>query len=311
MANNKLFRYWKQSSMRDFHVTLAVIAVAAHMVGRLSKNENAFILADVTALVAIFHFFIHGYLYHQHKFLTDNQRVYSLPKKKIARIGTGFLAGFLFAVSVIMAMVKEIYNGTLIAKIKTIFLYLLGILFGTLLETDGLGKEELITQNNYDLLGALGQISAKADSPWEKVISGVQTFLIIIGVLFLVILCVAAVVGYVRRLVKGSGVRIKDERGREVADREERIRKKVSKRENILDFSPTAKARRIYRKYIHRQKRKGQILSESLTPAEIEKMVAMPEEEKYLILHQIYEKARYSEHGCTEEEAQQAKALKV
>lgn len=311
MENNKFFLYWKQSKMRDFHVALAVAAVAAHMVGRLSKNESAFILADVMVLFTIFHFFVHGYHYYQHKFLTDNQRVYSLPKKKIARTGRIFLAGFLFAVSVIMAMVKEIYNGTLIVKLKTIFLYLLGLLFGALLETDGLGKEELLTQNNYDLLGTLNQISAKTDSPWEKLISSVQTFLIVVGVLFLVALCVAALAGYVRRLIKGNGIRIKDEQGREVKDREEGIRKKTFKRENMLDFSPTAKARRIYRKYIQRQRRKGQVLPESLTPAEIERMVAMPEEEKYLTLHQIYEKARYSEYGCTEEDAQQVKALKV
>lgn len=311
MENNKLFLFWKNSTMRDFHVSLAVIAVASHMVGRLSKNEYAFVLADVIALFTIFHYFVHGYLYHQHKFLTDNQRVYSLPKKKIARTGTIFLTAFLFVVSVTIAIVKEIYSGTLVEKIKTIFLYLVGTFFGSLLETGGLGEDELLLQNNYDLIGTLNQISAKTDSPWEKVISSVQTFLIVVGVIFLLVLCVAAIAGYIRKMIAGTRVIVRDEQGREVKDREEKIKNVSAKREHILDFSPTAKARRIYRKYIHRQRKKGQVLSESLTPAEIEKLVAMPEEEKYLTLHQIYEKARYSEFGCTEEEAQKVKTLKV
>ena len=38
MENNILIRFWVSRPMRDFHVTLGVAAVAAHVIGNLSKN---------------------------------------------------------------------------------------------------------------------------------------------------------------------------------------------------------------------------------------------------------------------------------
>ena len=129
MENNFIYRLWIKSSMRDFHVTLGVLTVVARVVGQLSKHSELYAVADIIAIFAILHFFIHGYFYRQQKFLTDNQRVYSLPKKKIAKTGGVFLCGFVVAVSVGMAVVKEIYSGTLFAKLKAMLFYILGIIF--------------------------------------------------------------------------------------------------------------------------------------------------------------------------------------
>lgn len=311
MENNFVYRFWVNSSMRDFHVTLGVLAVVTQVVGRLSGRPELFAVADVVALFTILHFFIHGYFHRQQKFLTDNQKVYSLPKKKIARTGGFFLVGFLVAVSVGMAVVKEVYSGTLFAKLKAMFLYVLGVMFGAILDTDGLGKDELLLQDNTNLLGVMNQFSQKSDSPWDNVINSIQTILIVIGVIFLVVLCITMIVNYVRRLIGGAKFDVKGRSGREVNDREESIRGKGAKREKLLDFSPNAKARRIYRRCINRQRKRGQAVPEWMTPAEIESMVALSGDEQHLELHHIYEKARYSELGCTEEDAKRAKALKV
>ncbi|MGN0405531.1 MAG: DUF4129 domain-containing protein [Bariatricus sp.] len=311
MENNVLLRFWVNSSMRNFHVTMGVLAVAVHMVGKLSKTPELFALADMVALFAIIHFFIHSYFHRQQKFLSDNQRVYSLPKKKIARTGSLFLIGFLVAVSVGMAVVKEIYSGTLLDKLKAMFFYLLGTLLGSVFDSDGLGRDELMLQDNTDLLGVMNQFSQKSDSPWDNLINSIQTILIVVGVIFLVVLCIMMIVNYVRRLIGGAKFDVKGQRGLDVNDREESLRGKNAKHEKILDFSPNAKARRIYRRSINRQRKRGQVVPEWMTPSEIENMVSLCGEEKHRELHQIYEKARYSETGCTEEDAQRAKALKV
>ena len=311
MENNVIFRFWVSHSMRDFHVALGVASVVIQVVGRLSGHSELFAVADILALFTILHFFLHSYFHRQQQFLTDNQRVYSLPKKKIARTGAGFLCIFLIVASVGMTIVKEVYSGTLLAKLKAMFLYLLGGIFGALLGTDGLGKDDLLLQDNTNLLGVMNQVSAKSDSPWDNVINGIQTVLIIVGVLLLVVLCITLLVNYVRRLIGGVKVEVKDAKGRDVNDREERIRGTGSKREKLLDFSPNAKTRRIYRRSVNKQRRRGQTVPEWMTPKDIEAMVAMPGDEQHLELHHIYEKARYSEHGCTEEDAKRAKLLKV
>lgn len=311
MENNFVYRFWVNSSMRDFHVALGVLAVAAQVVGRLSGHPELFAVADLIALFTILHFFIHGYFHRQQKFLTDNQKVYSLPKKKIARTGGFFLVGFLVAVSVGMAVAKEIYSGTLFAKLKAMFFYVLGVVFGAILGTDGLGKDKLLLQDNTNLLGVMNQFSQKTDSPWDHVMNLVQTILVIIGVIFILVLCVMMIVNYVRHLLGKAGFEIKGAKGLDVNDREETIRSREAKREKLLDFSPNAKARRIYRRCINRQRKRGQTIHEWMTPAEIETMVSLDGNEQHMELHRIYEKARYSETGCTEEDAKRAKTLKI
>ncbi len=311
MGNNPVFRFWINHSMRNLHVALGVAAVTLQVIGRLSGNPKLLVIGDMVTLIAIFHYFIHGYLYRQQRFVTDNQRVYSLSKKKIARMGAAYLAAFLAALTVGMAVVREIYSGTLLAKLQAMATFLLGSLLGAVFESDGLGRDELLLQDNTDLFGVMDQFSRKTDSPWESLINSIQTVLIIAGVALLLVLCVAVAAAYVRRLFGKARLQADRRQGFETADREEKIRGKKAGRERILDFSPTSKIRRIYRRCINSKRRRGQTVQEWMTPAEIENMVLPPEEEKYRTLHTSYEKARYSEKGCTEEDVQRIKALKI
>ncbi len=311
MENKSIFRFWVNHSMRDFHVTLGVAAVVIQIIGRLAKHSELFAVSDIVALFAILHFFIHGYFYRQYKFLTDNQRVYSLPKKKIAKTGAEFLGVFLLAASVGMAVVKELYSGTLLEKLKAMILYILRGIFGALLGTDGLGTDDLLHKDNSNLLGVMNQVAVKSESPWEKVINGIQTILIIVGVASLIILIIALIVNYIRRLIGNVKTENARAKGYEVRDREERIRTAGGKREKFLDFSPDAKIRKTYRRTVNRKRRRKEVVPEWLTPAEIEAMVVLPEDEPHLELHRMYEKARYSEKGCTEEDVKRVKLLKV
>ena len=311
MAGNALARLWVRSSMRSFHVTIGVVAVASQVIGRISGSPRTTVFGEIITLFGILHFFLHGYFHRQQKFVTDNMRVYSLPQKKIAQTGALYLAVFLVMTLIGMALVREIYSGTLLDKLKTLFLYCLGAIFGAVFETDGLGRDELTVQSNTDLLGAMNQIAAQSDSPWDNLINSVQTVLIIIGVLLLLVLCVMGLVSLARRLI----LRARPEAGRTVArntaDRETRLSGSAGTKERLLDFSPEAKVRRIYRKCINHRRGRGQAIPEWLAPAEIEQLVALPQDERYQALHAIYEKARYSEAGCTEDEVRRVKDLRI
>ena len=311
MANNLFIRFWISSSMRNFHVSIAVIAVASYVIGGISNNPSLTVFSDVVTLFGIIHYFIHGYFHRQHQFLTDNMRVYSLPKKKIARTGSLFLTLFMLMVCIGMAIVREIYQGTLLAKLKTLILFVLATILRALFGTDGLGQENHITQNNFDLIGSMNNIAAKSDSPWENIINAIQTVLIIIGVILMIVLIIMAVINFVRRLLGKAGLTVKKTVGKETNDREESLWGTRPKREKLLDFSPTAKIRRIYRRSINRQRKRGQIVPEWMTPAEIESHVSMPHDEQSRQLHEIYEKARYSENGASDDDARQIKKLDI
>lgn len=310
MENNFFFQFWVSRSLRDFHVVLSVVAVCSQVIGAVSGNQNISSFGEIIALFTILHFFLHGYFYRQQKFLSDNMRVYSLPKKKIARTGSLFLLLFLTCICIGMAIVREIYSGTLLEKVKFLFLYLFQSLFGHLFQSDGLGKGELLTQENH-LLGVMNQVSSKTDSAWDNLINQVQTVLILLGILLLIVLCIFAVVSFVRRITAKTHLQIKQVVRKDTIDQEKQLRGAASSKEKLLDFSPVAKIRRTYRRCINQRRRKNQSIPQWMSPKEVEQLVSVPEEMAYQQLHALYEKARYSQSGCSQEDVQTVKKLKI
>ena len=309
MENNRLFLFWRSSSMRDFHVLLGVISVGLNIAGKLSGNTNWQMQSELIALFAIFHFLIHGYFYKQQRFVSDNQKVYSLPKQKIARIGGIYLSVFLVLAGIGIAFARELAGGTLFEKLRVFFLYIFATIFRAFLSTDGLGKDKLMVRDDFSVIEGMNQIAQKGDSPWEKFLNNLQSVLIIAGVVILLVVLVMLFVNYIRKLtgnITGSVIRTGEQ---SVSDLEERIASGYGKRESIFDFSPSARARRLYRKEINRNRRRGQNLPDHMTPAEIEEYVAL-ESGKRSVLHSLYEKARYSQNGCTDEDVKTMKMAK-
>ena len=68
-----------------------------------------------------------------------------------------------------------------------------------------------------------------------------------------------------------------------------------------FDPSPNAVIRRTYRKTIRKTKTE---VDASDTPREIEDAAKLPEGKERTVLHELYEKARYSKDGCTQEDVQ-------
>lgn len=87
------------------------------------------------------------------------------------------------------------------------------------------------------------------------------------------------------------------------------FRKKKEPQEELGGYNK--KIRRQYKKSVKRRKGKDQVLSESLTPAEIETVLEHPimdlKERERLIA--LYEKARYGKEECTKEELEEVKRM--
>lgn len=72
-------------------------------------------------------------------------------------------------------------------------------------------------------------------------------------------------------------------------------------------FHPNAVIRKRFKKQIKKGnasgKKAGSPIPGSLTPAELEQYANLPDDERTRLLHELYEKARYSKDGCTKEDA--------
>ncbi len=71
-------------------------------------------------------------------------------------------------------------------------------------------------------------------------------------------------------------------------------------------FHPNATIRKRFKKQIQRgsssNKKVGNTIPISLTPAELEEYAGLSDDERTRLLHTLYEKARYSKDGCTKED---------
>lgn len=308
VGNSFMIRFWVARPLRTFHVILAIAAVAMEVVSRISGMTWLSPAAELVLLFGILHFFLHTSFRRRYTFFLDNQRTYSLPAKKIGRISWGYLTLFMLFLCVGMAVAREVYDGTLLEKLRLVILYLLQAVLGALFASNGLGEDELLISNSQGLLDALGEVAPKEQQPWEALASQVQTVLVLLGLALLAVLAVAAVVRLAARALSQVRSGGEDMRLRETRDKESRMTRKQRDRDRITDRSPAGRVRRCYRRYVDRNRRRGQAIPAWMTPAEIQNALAAPGENGSA-LQELYEKARYSRYGCTEEEARQAKIL--
>lgn len=311
MGSEQLLNFWKRHSMRTPNLIMALAAVASLIVSELSGDSRLMVVGNVIALIGIFHFFIHGYFYNQYRFLSNYSLRYSLPQKKIRKIGSLYFGGFLMAVGVGVAVIHELYSGTLLAKLKAMIFYVLEKLFGQIFDSDGLGRDEFIIQQKDSLLGTMNQIAKKPESPFEQLIETVQSILIVVGIVMILAVLVTAIIASIRRKIQGVRVDHESDGPVELADSEESLGKRSEQRDHPLDFSPTARIRKIYRKTINHHRRRGQRILDWMTPKEAEQFVGVPEDQPHQELHAMYQKARYSETGCSEEDLRRIRSLKL
>ena len=300
---------WKSSSMRDFTVALCVFSVVCWVFGNMSKNEKFYIVSEIVFIFDLLHFFIHSYYYRQQLFFSDNRKAYALPEKKIRFQGGLALLLFLLLACFSMALCSEFYSGTLVQKISILLGYLFGGIFGALIGTGGMGRDELYHRDFSDMVESLDQLVGSEQSMWDKIINKVQTVLIVIGLIILAVVLISMLIAYIRNMISSRSGENRIKNVINLTDTESRIGNTSAARPSLFDRSSNAKIRRIYIKTIENRKRKAQSVPRWMAPSEIEELFIGSDEEKYRTLHEYYEKARYSEGGSSEDDAELLKKL--
>lgn len=237
-------------------------------------------------VLEIFVCFAYGYLENQYAFIEENQKISNLPVQTIRRVGKAVFV-VMIAVLALFVLPSVIYGKEPLANLPSMEHRVEGT--GSHVQTSG---------------NRMGDILLKLQSETEPAPVWLTELLRIAGILvevFIALVVIFFVICFVRNLMRSYGAPEEDEiifLGREKEDQISRAKgDRGGKKEGY--WSPNQKIRRIYKKTIEKglaKKPKG-----SETPRELEQAADLnnPDES----FHELYEKARYSEKGCSAQEA--------
>ncbi len=247
------------------------------------------------------------------KFINLNRDTANFPVRQIKGVNRTLLCFFTIVMFGGMLLAPQIYPESLIEQFGAVLLSILRWLFSLIL------REEIDQEPYLDFRedGNLGGYEFPIE---ENVPSKLAVFL-------QYLMEIAAAVFLIAVILFGIGFGLyqiykrfyaiplsseKEQKKTDVVTVTESVpifRRKKEPQEELGGYNK--RIRRQYKKSVKRRKGKDQVLSESLTPAEIETVlehpIMDPKERERLIA--LYEKARYGKEECTKEELEEVKRM--
>lgn len=245
----------------------------------------------------------------EHTYVAASERT-RVPYRKIGLLNGGLLVLYLALAGLICLVLTALWSGDdllmalprLILSLAGLVIYALLWIFSHIFPSGGDGAA------SADGGGPLMLPAGQELFPWMHTLWFVLER--VFGVVFLMILAYA----FYRSLYdfyydfKAADPETGDTRKR--TETRERVRKRHRKRLSPLDFSPRARIRREYRKYILSRPGRARI-EPSHTPSQLEDAAAGPAKgpgEDRRIIHDLYEKARYGKGIVTGEDLEEMRA---
>lgn len=243
-------------------------------------------------------------------YLAVNRDVQNVPVKTIGRTNYFMLGGYLLLTLGIMIVMPLLGLDRAVAAFGRGFMRLIRYLASLRDGEDYVPEmmEESVAEQEQDMGGMGGFPDSNPTPLWLEALY--QALTVAISVVVGIVILIAIIYG-IYRLVKAFY-----RPQRENSDEQEFITAEEDSREDapdsnfftrireVFDPSPNVVIRRAYKKRIKKQK-KGVILS--MTPDELEEYTGIPEGPERQILHELYEKARYSKAGCDSTDVQRLK----
>lgn len=245
----------------------------------------------------------------EHTYVAASERT-RVPYRKIGLLNGGLLAVYLILAGLVCLLLTAVYSGDdLLMELPLLAFRLAGLVIYAILWLF------------YHLFPSGGDGAAAADGggpllmpEGQELFPWIHTLWYILervfGVVFLIILAYA----FYRSLYdfyydfKAADPETGDTRKR--TETREKVRRRRREKLSPLDFSPRARVRREYRKYILSQPGRARI-EPSHTPAQLEEAAGGPGRtagENRKVIHDLYEKARYGEDRVTKEDLEEIRA---
>ena len=290
------------------HMAVVALFALLFIIGAVSGNRFVSTLNYYLAFAYMIMILIYMNFLNLEGYLAVNKDVQNIPVKRIGRTNNLMLLGYLGITVTVMILMPIFGLDKAIAGIGRGILWLIRFL-ASLKKGGDEPADPIVPEEEVSGDGGGGGMPNMGDAEKSMWVEALYHALTVTLIVIIVILVIALIIYAVYRLVKAFYRPI-----RENSDEQEFIDPEDDDREyaepqggffrrvrEIIDPTPTAAVRRIYRKRIKKQKKE---FSEALTPQEIEAAVGLPEGSGRQILHETYEKARYSSNGCTDQDLQ-------
>lgn len=301
MTKYKWINRWIICDLENLHFFAALFCVIVYLAGLAAESTLLKQAGYLGSLILILLFFLHKNLHAQYEFLKLHEKIDHLPVEQMKQVNAFFMSLFLGLTAVLLLSVWMLpIQPVLLAILRSIVFIIRQIVglfdFGEKKEAD-MFLDEAVGNGGMPDLGTM-------ETTW---ITRVLDFLMeVIGYILLALL-----IWYLLRILYQRLCRLFRPR---VFDDDEKVfltpqvstkflsgrGRKRKERELWSDFSYNGRVRKTYMKTIRKYNAERKKIPPSASPKEIESFVGV--ERKEIFLHQLYEKARYSEKGCDKRE---------
>lgn len=301
------YRYRECPNLLMLLLIFLVYALAAYTQKALLMK-----LCFYELIVFIFFYLISSNLENTEKFIHINRDTANFPVRQMKWVNRMLLCFFAVVLVVGMLLAPQLHPELLAEKAGNVILHFLRWFFSHIQFEEM--NPELFEKNVQRNPAGMG-MGIEEGTP-SKIALFLQNVFLMATQIFLIVGMLAAVgFGLYQIYKRFYALPLKnaaDREGKDVVTVAESIpvfRKKKEREEKTGGNSK--KIRRLYKKSVKRRRGKEQILSQTLTPTEIEEALKQPSEEAGQRKRRIalYEKARYSKEECTREELEEIRKM--
>lgn len=295
MTKYRWINRWIVCDLENLHFFVALFCVIVYIVGLAGESMVLKQTGYLGSLLLILLFFLHKNLHAQYEFLKLHRDIDHLPVEQMKQVNAFFMSLFLGLAAVLFLLVPVFpIEQILLAVLRSVVFVIRQIVglfhFGEKKEPEVLFDETMGNGGIPDL----GPI----ESTW---ITRLLDFLMeVIGYVLLAALLWYLLRIFYQRLCRLFRPRVFDDEkvfltpqvSRKILSGRGR---KQKERQLWSDFSYNGRMRKTYMKIIRKYNGERKKIPLSASPKEIECLVGA---EKKVLLHHLYEKARYSKNGC-------------
>lgn len=302
-SHGKLYIWWVNHSFSSLYFFAGFVCVLTYLISDYYDWFLPRLIAVCAAAFFIIIYLIHNNQRSLHGFLYNNEGISHLPKNQLRNLNKVFMAIFLVITSAIMLIFVRLPYGAVLSWIWSGIKSFLRFIFSFIKNTpSGENTDIPVQQEPLPLPGGFlideTQEVREPSIVWDYIIT-------IFAILVLAALLCYAVYSIYKKIVTRERKELLEERELiSPFSKKERADNSAPRKDNLLrtGLSYNMRIRRLYRREILERAPVRHCSFEPLTPEEIEKQAGLGSSKYDAMLHETYEKARYSEHGCTRQE---------
>lgn len=297
----KLYLKYVNWQLDNFHIFLVIASIflwAADFFGYVPGcTRYGYMLFCFTALSWL----LHLNQKNLYRYMNMNRNVSHLPIRQIQLINTLFLTFYLGLTGLLMYLLPKVPYEKPLHLVIRFFRIIIGAFLRLIIHNPSpVSADEPL----YDT-SSFADFGLSYKTPNSLLIKVIEFVLKVIGILLILWLAYTLLRIIYQKIASSFHLLFANEAETREFIMPEMKHEKLSrdglKKEKRLftDLSPNGRIRKLYIRSIRKLQKKEQLILRSSTPHEIECSVELEQNESSYLLHQTYEKARYSKDGCT------------